>query len=244
LRYRATVAYLGTFFHGWQRQKNASRTVQEVMETALGQFFEEPVAIHAAGRTDAGVHADGQVVHFDARGKPPERIIAGANGILPWDARVLEVGQVRPDFHARFDATRKRYVYRFVRGRWLAPKVALTAARISARADAEAMADGAARLRGRHDFFAFSTNGTPQESTARTLFASEVREEGSGIVLTFEADGFLRGMARAFAGTLSDIARGKYPPSLIDEILGTGDKSLVRPKASARGLTLEAVYYG
>ena len=244
MRYRARLAYLGTFFHGWQRQRNASRTVQEIVETALRELFEARVAIHAAGRTDAGVHADGQVIHFDAGDRAPDRILAGANGLLPWDVRVLDLRAAAPDFHARFDATRKRYVYRFVRGRWLAPKEALTAAPISPRADAAVMADAAARLRGTHDFFAFSTSGTPHESTERTVFASRVRDAGGKIELTFEADGFLRGMARAFAGTLSDIGRGKYPASLIDEILESRDKSLVSPKAAARGLTLDKVFYG
>lgn len=243
MRYRATLAYLGTFFHGWQRQKNASRTVQEIVEISLRNIFDAPIAVHAAGRTDAGVHADGQVIHFDAAGQSPDRILAAANGLLPWDARVLEVREAAPDFHARFDATRKRYVYRFGRGRWLAPKDSLTAAPISSRADAAIMADAAARLRGRHDFFPFSTSGTPQESTERTVFVSEVRETNNGITLAFEADGFLRGMARAFAGTLSDIGRGKFPPDLIDEIFASREKSLVRPKALPRGLTLEAVSY-
>ena len=111
MRYRAVLAYVGTDFHGWQIQKNASRTVQSVLESAIERFASERVRATAAGRTDAGVHADGQVVHFElGRTVDPARLRDGVNGLLPWDAKLLAVEPADPEFHARRDALWKEYV--------------------------------------------------------------------------------------------------------------------------------------
>jgi tRNA pseudouridine38-40 synthase len=243
MRYRATLAYVGTFFHGWQAQENAARTVQAVVEGALARVFGVPVRLHASGRTDAGVHADGQVAHFDAPSIPVAAIVSGANVRLPWDARVLDVAPVSDAFHARSDASAKRYVYRFSRERVIPPSQALFRAPLSARADAARMADAAGRIAGVRDFVPFSTSGTPTETTVRELFACEVVEEGPEIEIRMTASGFLRGMARAIAGTLADAGRGRIAPDRIDAIFASNDKSLVSAKAKPRGLTLEKVFY-
>src|SRR5687767_13347779 len=155
-RYRALLAYVGTDFHGWQLQRNASRTVQAVLEEALGRFAGEPVRPVAAGRTDRGVHADGQVVHFDlSHPREPRDIRDGANSLLPWDARLLEVAAGPAGFHARRDARGKEYLYRWSRAAVIAPRDALFVAPLSSAAAAERMAAAAALLPGRRDFGVF-----------------------------------------------------------------------------------------
>ncbi len=243
MRYRATIAYVGTFFHGWQAQENAARTVQAVLESALARVFGVPVRVHASGRTDAGVHADGQVAHFDAPPLPAAGIVSAVDVRLPWDARVLDLAPVSDAFHARSDASAKRYVYRFSRERVIPPREALFRAPLSPRADAARMAAAASRLTGVRDFFPFSTSGTPTETTVRELFACEVVERGPEIEIRMTAGGFLRGMARSIAGTLADAGRARIAPDRIDAIFAANDKSLVSAKAKPRGLTLEKVFY-
>jgi tRNA pseudouridine38-40 synthase len=243
MRYRATVAYVGTFFHGWQVQENAPRTVQGILEGVLSEFFGETLRVHASGRTDAGVHADGQVVHFDAPALPAAPLRSAANRKLPWDVRVLRVEEAPPGFHARSSATGKRYVYRFSREAVIAPRDSLFLAPISPRADASRIARAAESVVGTHDFFPFSTAGTETETTVRTVSACRVREEGPRLTIEVEADGFLRGMARAIAGTLADVGRGRFAPDFVEEIFARRSKALVAPKAKPRGLTLEKVFY-
>jgi tRNA pseudouridine38-40 synthase len=243
MRFRATVAYVGTFFRGWQVQENAARTVQAVLEEASARALGCSVRIHASGRTDAGVHADGQVVHFDAPERAPDGLLSAINLRLPWDARVLEIVPAGESFHARSDALAKRYVYRFSRERVIPPRSALFIAPISPRADAARMAEAARRLEGTRDFFPFSTAGTETETTLRRLLSCSVSEEGPEIAIAMTADGFLRGMARAIAGTLADIARCRLEPAHVDAIFAARDKALVSTKAKPRGLTLERVFY-
>jgi tRNA pseudouridine38-40 synthase len=243
MRYRATIAYVGTFFHGWQVQENAPRTVQSVLEAAFARVLGGPVRLHAAGRTDAGVHADGQVAHFDAGAFPPDRMLSAVDAGLPWDVRVLGIEEAADDFHARSGARAKRYVYRFSRERVIPPRDALFVAPLSPRADSARMAEAALRLVGVRDFVAFSTAGTETETTVRRLSACEVVESGAGVEIRMVADGFLRGMARAIAGTLADVGRGRFGADRIDAILSTNDKALVSAKAKPRGLTLERVFY-
>jgi len=243
MRYRGRLAYVGTFFHGWQVQANAARTVQAAVERALAKVAGADVRVFAAGRTDAGVHADGQVVHFDASGIGADNLLAAVNPRLPWDVKFLALDAAPEDFHARNAAAAKRYVYRFSRERVIPPREALFWAPLSTRADAGLMARAARRFEGARDFFAFSTSGTPTATTVRRVFSCEVREEGPRLLLAIVAEGFLRGMARAIAGTLADVARGHVPESLIDEIFERRDRALARPKARARGLTLERVFY-
>ncbi len=243
-RYRATAAYVGTFFHGWQRQKNADRTVQAVVEEALARIDGRPVVVHAAGRTDAGVHADGQVLHFDlACGLEADRVRDGADGLLPWDVKLLEVRIASPDFHARRDAVWKEYVYRWSRSEVIAPRDALFVAAIPRRADAALMAEAAGHLPGQRDFGVFAVRRLEGESAVRHLQAVTIEERGGEIRAVFRGDGFLRGMVRSICGVLADVARGKTGVERIAELLETGDRSLLSPKAEARGLVLAQVAY-
>jgi tRNA pseudouridine38-40 synthase len=243
-RYRATVAYVGTAFHGWQVQKNAPRTVQAVLERALRQLAGERVRVEGAGRTDAGVHAEGQVAHFDLpRPREPGVIRDAVNHRLPGDVRLLDVAEAAPAFHARFDAVWKEYLYRWSRAAVIPPRSAPFVAPISPRADARIMRAAAMRLPGARDFGIFAVRQAGGESSVRTLHAVTVAEDGDEISALFRGDGFLRGMVRSICGVLADAARGSVRPERVTDLLETGDRSLLRPKAEARGLTLVRIHY-
>jgi tRNA pseudouridine38-40 synthase len=244
-RYRATAAYVGTFFHGWQRQKNVPRTVQAVVEKALHRIDGGAVTVHAAGRTDAGVHADGQVLHFDlSSGLDPARVREGANAQLPWDVRLLEVLAAAPEFHCRRDAIFKDYLYRFSRADVIAPRDALFVTPVARRSDAALMAAEAGALPGERDFGVFAVRTPHGESGVRNLIAVTVEEMGPEIRVLFRGDGFLRGMVRSICGVLADVARGKAPAGRTAELLASGNRRLLSPKAAAGGLTLVQVQYG
>jgi len=244
VRYRAVVAYVGARFHGWQIQKNAPRTVQAALEEALGGLARTRVRVEGASRTDAGVHADGQVAHFDLpRRREPRAVRDAANDALPEDVRVLSVEEVGPEFHARFDARWKEYRYRWSRAAVIAPRDAPFVAPISPRADAARMEDAARAVVGMRDFRVFAVGPRAGESTVRTLHAVTVAEEGELLTALFRGDGFLRGMVRSMAGILADTARGRVPAGRAGELLATGDRRLLSAKAPAFGLTLERVAY-
>ena len=243
-RYRATLAYVGTALHGWQRQTNAPRTVQALVERALGRVAHEKVRVEGAGRTDAGVHADGQVAHFDLSRELSPRVVRDAvNAGLPEDVRILDVELVPADFHARFDAQWKEYLYRWSRAEVIPPRDAPFVAPISPRADADRMREAASWLPGTHDFSIFGVRLPSGESVVRSLDFLRIEEDGDELRALFRGDGFLRGMVRSISGVLGDAARGKAPVSRPAELLRTGDRRLLSPKAAARGLTLLRVGY-
>ncbi|MEP6768181.1 MAG: tRNA pseudouridine(38-40) synthase TruA [Acidobacteriota bacterium] len=245
-RYRATVAYVGTWFNGFQFQENAERTVQAVLEDAIRRFAGEgPVRVHAAGRTDAGVHAEGQVIHFDLpEPRDPLRIREGVNALLPWDVRVLDAAPAPDGFLARRDALWKEYRYRWSRAGVIPPKDALFVAPIAGSAEAAPMRAAAASLCGRRDFSVFAVKGSGGEGAERRIHFAEVEEAGDEIQVLVRGDAFLRGMVRSICGVLAHVARGKAPPGRIAELIETGDRALLAPKAPARGLTLTRVHYG
>ncbi len=244
-RYRATVAYIGTRFHGWQVQKNAARTVQGVLQQAVTRLAGAPVRVEGAGRTDAGVHADGQVVHFDLpRPRDPAIVRDAVNGALPEDVRVLQVELAAPDFHCRYDARRKEYLYRWSRAEVIPPRDAPFVSPLSRRADSGRMRAAAECLPGRRDFSVFAVRLTRGESGVRDLESVEIEEAGAELRALFRGDGFLRGMVRSIAGVLADEARGRVPPGRTAELLRTADRGKLSAKAAARGLTLVRVEYG
>jgi tRNA pseudouridine38-40 synthase len=242
-RYRAVMAYVGTDFHGWQIQRNASRTVQAVLEEALARLDGGPVRALAAGRTDAGVHADGQVVHFDLIGpREPREVRDGINSLLPRDARLLSVARAPAEFHARRDALSKDYLYRWSRAEVIAPREAPFVAPLSRNADARVMAEAAEHLPGRRNFGVFAVRRSP-ENPVRTLHSLAIEEHGDEVRALFRGDGFLRGMVRTICGLLADIGRGRLPLERMGEILESGDRALLAQKAPASGLTLVKVEY-
>jgi tRNA pseudouridine38-40 synthase len=244
VRLKLELAYLGTFFEGWQVQAARAdgtrpRTVQGVLEISLNEIFQGEIRVHGSGRTDSGVHADGQVAHFDvpegAPRLPSKKIPPALNSKLPWDVRVLSASEASSDFHARYSATGKVYVYRLRRGDVLLPHGGLVEALASEPLDVSAMRAAAARLVGTREFAPFSVMGSDPGTTVRTLARLDVEEEGSVLVITAVADGFLRGMVRRLVGTLRDAGRGRIRPEEAFERPG--------PTAEARGLTLVRVLY-
>ena len=238
------MAYLGSFFEGWQVQAPRAegtlpRTVQGELEFALKGIYQTEIRVHGSGRTDSGVHADGQVAHFDvpegAPFLPSKKIPSALNSKLPWDARVLSASEAKSDFHARHSATGKIYVYRLRRGDTLHPHRGLVEALAGEPLDVSAMRAAAATLVGRRDFAPFSLTGSDPGTTIRTLARLDVAERGTLLVITAEGDGFLRGMVRRLVGTLRDAGRGRIRPE--EALLKPG------PTAEARGLTLERVLY-
>lgn len=244
MRLKLELAYLGTFFEGWQLQADRAggervRTVQGEIEDSLKRVYGAPIRIHGAGRTDAGVHADAQVAHFDVPEGvpllPSEKIPRVLNSRLTWDVRVLSASEAKPDFHARNSATGKVYVYRLRRGDTLHPHRGLVEALAGEPLDLAAMRAAAATLVGRRDFAPFSLTGSDPATTLRTLARLDVAERGTLLVITAAGDGFLRGMVRRLVGTLRDAGRGRIRPE--EALLKPG------PTAEARGLTLEKVLY-
>ena len=244
VRYRAAVAYVGTAFRGFQYQENAARTVQAVLEEAIAVFCGAPVRVHAAGRTDAGVHADGQVIHFDLPAeRDPARIRNGVNSLLPPDVRLLAAARAPEGFLARRDAVWKEYLYRWSRAEVIPPRDAPFLAELAPGARAEAMRRAAASLEGRHDFSAFGVRMPRGETGVRRLLFVRIEERGDEVRALFRGDAFLRGMVRSICGVLAHVARGKAPESRPARLLETHDPRLLAPKAPAHGLTLARVAY-
>ena len=244
MRIRLGLAYLGTFFEGWQAQETVRadgtpRTVQGVLEKALSGLHGSPVPVVGAGRTDSGVHADGQVAHVDlpadAPRIPPDGLRRGLNTRLPEDVRVLSASAAEDGWHARFSASGKVYVYRLRRGEFLHPHRGLVEALAREPLDVGAMREAARHLVGRRDFAPFSVTGSEPATTVRTLARLDVEEEGDLLVITAVGDGFLRGMVRRLVGTLREAGRGRTPPEEAASRPG--------PTAEARGLSLARVLY-
>jgi tRNA pseudouridine38-40 synthase len=244
---KLTLAYDGTAYAGWQVQAGA-RTIQEVIETALAKITGQPIRILASGRTDAGVHALGQVVGFRTETHlSPEILVRALNAELPRDIAVLAAAEVPQGFHATRDAKRKRYRYliydgpvRDVFGRgtsWHCPW----------GLDAEAMDRAAQSLCGTHDFSSFETRGSERLTSVRTIYEIGVRRgegaERHAITFEVEADGFLYNMVRTIVGTLAKVGRGARPESWVAEVLAAADRRVAGPTVPPQGLFLVSVKY-
>ncbi len=235
MRFLLTLQYLGTRYGGWQMQANVL-SVQQVVEEALAQMFQQSVRVHGAGRTDAGVHADAQRAHVDVPFEiPPRGLVLGLNQLLPHDVRVTAVEPVGDDFHARFATKSKTYAYRIWNAEVADVFAAETHAHVAQQLDVAAMHDAAQMLVGTHDFKPFTVADPEVSSTIRTIRSIAVVREGHRIILTVTADGFLRSMVRRIAGSLIEIGRGK----LDREALFTE----ARWTAPAKGLVLVEVRY-
>jgi len=244
--WRATISYDGTDFSGWQVQAGR-RTVQGVLQEALSAVLGAPVSVVAAGRTDAGVHAEGQVVSFRAAtGIPPEGIAGAANSLLPEDVSILDLRPAPASFHATFGAVGKVYRYEILSGRTRLPLRRRTSWRVASPLDLRRMRKAAALLVGRRDFRSFRTNPGIEDdrgSTVRHLRRLDIRRSGDRILLEFEGDGFLYNMVRAMVGTLVQVGRGTWTPERVGEALRAKDRRAGGPTAPPQGLTLVSVRY-
>ncbi len=243
-RYRLLLEYDGLGFAGWQRQRNGLG-VQEVLERAIAAFSGERVEVVGAGRTDAGVHATGQVAHFDlSRWLPPERVMGAINAhVRPHPVAVLEARVVADDFHARFSAVERRYVYRILnrrappvleRGRVWHVIAPLSVARMQAAAEL---------LVGRHDFSSFRAAECQARSPVKTLDRLWVRRVGEIVEVHAAARSFLHHQVRNMVGTLAEVGRGRRPVDWVREVLAARDRRAAGPTAPAEGLCLVAVRY-
>lgn len=247
MKYRLRIAYVGTDYAGWQRQNNAL-AVQQVVEEALARILGRSTSVVGAGRTDAGVHARGQVAHLTvAAGSPPAEtrraLVHGANRHLPATVRVLDAAPVEDVFHARKSATLKVYRYRLCRAPVIDPFRAPFVVRAPGELDLEAMKSAASLLPGRHDFSAFAKSGGSHGQPERTIHNAAWIEAGDELSFQVSGDGFLRGMVRALVGTTLEIGRGRRSIDDFAMLLGGGSRAEAGPNAPARGLCLERVEY-
>lgn len=244
-RLRLDLEYEGTRYHGWQVQPNAS-TVQECVERALGAVLNEPCRVVGAGRTDAGVHALGQVAHFETtRAIPASALLRALNSLLPADIAVREVREVPDSFHARKSAVRKRYVYWI----WNDPRKSALWDRfcwhVPVSLDPAAMGEAAAHLAGRHDFSSFQASDCKsRDNPVRVIELIRVEPmEGSFLRIAVEASSFLRHMVRNLVGTLVEVGSGKIGADDVRFILEARDRRRAGRTAPGRGLFLEWVRY-
>jgi tRNA pseudouridine38-40 synthase len=241
---KLTLSYDGSDFSGWQTQPER-RTVQQTLEEAIARLTGEPkIRANAAGRTDAGVHALGQVVNFfSATTLPAAKLVPAINAHLPDDIVVKEAEDVPQAFDAGHDAVGKLYRYVIHDGAVADPFLRRFCCRSRHKLDAAAMARAAAPLRGRHDFHSFETDWPNRQSSVRTITRLVVSRFGDWIWIDVEADGFLYNMVRAIAGTLMYVGRGYWPESQVAAILSAEDRTVAGPTAPAPGLFLVRVSY-
>jgi tRNA pseudouridine38-40 synthase len=234
-RYALVVSYDGTEFAGWQIQPNAV-TIQQLLETGLSRLFDAPIRIHGAGRTDAGVHARGQVCHFDATAKrDPERIVHAMNGMLPGSIRIRNAWETPLRFHARVSAVGKHYRYLIHIGRVVSPFQNRWVWQVPTIHRLDAMSRAAKMLEGTHDFLSFSVNPKREvEDSIRTIY---------GMILDFVGNGFLYKMVRSLTGTLVRIGQGRQEPESVLDILAARDRCAAAQTAPAHGLFMWRVLY-
>jgi tRNA pseudouridine38-40 synthase len=243
LRIALSVEYDGSAYCGWQLQAHGP-SVQAVLERALSGIADEPIRVSAAGRTDAGVHALGQVVHFDTTADRPLRAwLRGANTLLPADVRIIGAQPVAADFHARFSALSREYRY-LILNRPQAPAVGHGRVAWEPRPlDADAMHAAAQSLLGERDFSAFRAAGCQSRSPWRNLMRLDVRRHGPWLVIDARANAFLHHMVRNLVGTLLAIGSGERPVGWAAEVLAGRDRTQAGRTAPAAGLYLAAVHY-
>lgn len=245
MRIALGVEYDGSDFRGWQVQQPGVRTIQGCLERALARVADHPVATICAGRTDAGVHATAQVVHFDTTAQRSARSwILGSNANLPDDISVQWACPVTDTFHARFAAMARRYRYVILNRPYRPALLRQRVAWVYQLLAVERMAAAATYLVGEHDFSSFRAVGCQAKSPVRTLYELSVQRQGNEVVIEAEANAFLHHMVRNIAGVLIAIGCGEQPVQWAGEVLAARDRTLGGVTAPAAGLCLVAVRYG
>lgn len=239
---KLTIEYDGTDYHGWQRQTNAA-TIQQVMEEGIERIAGHPVTLHGSGRTDAGVHALGQVAHFHTTSRiPASQLHHAINSAIPPAIAVLRAEDMPPEFHAQFSAKSKTYRYRIV-CREVRPAVGARYVHwLRWPLDLALLRAGAAHFLGEHDFSTFETE-SDREGSIRTVTRFDIEQAGERIDFHVASNGFVYNMVRAMVGTLIEVGSGRRPPEEIAELLRVRDRRLAGPTAPAKGLCLMQVEY-
>jgi tRNA pseudouridine38-40 synthase len=243
LNIKVVLEYDGSGFAGWQQQAHG-RTVEAELKRALREITGQELKVYAAGRTDAGAHAEGQVVSFQTDGRiTPRRMVAALNAKLPDDVAVLSAEEVPDTFHARYSARWRRYRYRYLdrpsrpaleRGRcW----------QVRGPLDVDAMTKAAKALVGKHDWTSYCSASEPPDARVREMRSASVLRRGDVVEVELVAEGFLRGLARSIAGALAEVGRGRRPPEWVGEVLEARDRRQAARTAPAGGLTLVEVIY-
>jgi len=240
---KVVLEYDGSNFAGWQQQAHG-RTVEAELKRALREITGKDHTVYAAGRTDAGAHAEGQVVNFHTDGRiSPQRLVAALNARLPEDVAVLSAEVVADDFHARYSARWRRYRYRYL-DRPARP--ALERGRcwhVRGPLDVDAMSEAATALIGKHDWTSFCSASEPPQARVREMRSARVMRRGDFVELELVAEGFLRGLARSIAGALAEVGRARRPPKWVGQVLRSRDRRQAPRTAPAGGLTLMEVIY-
>ena len=237
------IEYLGTRYHGWQRQDDVV-SVQQTIEQALAAFLGERVTITAAGRTDQGVHAEGQMAHFDTTvQREMHEYVFGLNHFLPKDIRILEAHPVADDFHARFDAIFRRYEMRIFNRRVASAVLEGRVLWHPAPLEVDLMQAGANFLLGEHDFSSFRGRDCQAKSPIKNLQHCQVSRRGDMITMDIRAGGFLHSMVRNITGVLLKIGEGKRPPAWAGEVLQAKQREVADKTVAPMGLYLVGVGY-
>jgi tRNA pseudouridine38-40 synthase len=243
MRLALGVEYDGSDFSGWERQPRL-RTAQSMLESALACVATSQVETVCAGRTDAGVHALAQVVHFDSSAeRAPHEWVMGANSNLPGDISVRWASPVTEDFHARYSAVCRYYRYVIQNRRERSALLRLRTAWVRSPLDVAPMQAGARHLLGEHDFSSFRAAGCQSNSPVRTVLGLEVRRRGDLVVIDIAANAFLQHMVRNIAGVLIEIGKGKREPAWVEELLAARDRTRGAATAQPQGLYLSRVDY-
>ena len=242
-RVKLVVAYDGTNYHGWQVPDNGI-TIEEVLNRTISELVQEDIKVIGASRTDAGVHACGNVAVFDTESRiPGDKFSFALNQRLPDDIRIQESCEVDADFHPRYADTVKTYEYNILNRRFELPSKRLYAAFCYYPMDIERMNQAAAYLVGEHDFKSFCSAGAQVQTTVRTIYAVNVTKEDDMVHIRITGNGFLYNMVRIIAGTLMQVGTGLMEPEQVKEILEARDRSKAGPTAVAKGLTLVEIRY-
>ena len=242
-RIMLTVAYDGTYYHGWQFQNNA-KTIEGELNKALSRLLKTEIEVIGASRTDAGVHAMCNVAVFDTEAEiPPEKYAYALNQMLPLEIRIRKSQEVPADFHPRRTDTVKTYEYRIDCEEFADPLKSRYAYFTYVPLNEELMREAAAYLVGTHDFKSFCSINTTATTTVRTIFDIQVIREGVDIIIRITGNGFLYNMVRIIAGTLMDVGRGKYPPQMLERILEKKDRCAAGPTAPPNGLILKELHF-
>lgn len=242
-RIKLTVAYDGTDYCGWQIQKNGI-TVEEVLNRALSRLTGEEITVVGASRTDAGVHARGNVAVFDTDTRiPAERIVYAVNALLPEDVVVVRSEEVPAGWHPRKCVSVKTYEYRILNKEFPDPVRRRDTYFVSFSLDIERMRRAAEYLKGEHDFKSFCSAQTAVETTVRTIYDLDIKKEGEIITIRVRGNGFLYNMVRIIAGTLAGVGRGYFEPEDMERVLEAKDRTQAGVTAPPRGLILVGIEY-